>query len=150
MANQGVHLGAYNKLYIDDETSYASPSWKLVNNVRDVTLNSEADKAETTTRGTNGVKTYLQALRDVTVSFQMNWDPTDTNFQLLKNAHLTNIPLNAAIMDGPIATAGSEGMTGIMYVTKFSRNEPLEEATTADVEMAFAYFPWHQPAWMVV
>lgn len=48
-----VKLGLDAKLYRNTGT-FASPAWNEIQNVKDVTLNLEAGKADVTTRGSAG------------------------------------------------------------------------------------------------
>jgi len=148
MANPILGLNA--KLYIDDQSSYASPTWSLVDNCKDLTLTLEKNDADVTTRGNNGWRAVVGVLKDATVEFQMVWDTDDANFQLIKDAFLNGDPVNIAAMDGLIATPGSEGLRALMTVTKFTRNEPLEEALTVDVSLRPTYFPADPAEWLVV
>jgi hypothetical protein len=148
MANPILGLNA--KLYIDDQSSYASPTWSLVDNCKDLTLTLEKNDADVTTRGNNGWRAVVGVLKDATVEFQMVWDTDDANFQLIKDAFLNGDPVNIAAMDGLIATRGSEGLRALMTVTKFTRNEPLEEALTVDVSLRPTYFPADPAEWLVV
>jgi len=148
MANPILGLNA--KLYIDDQSSYASPTWSLVDNCKDLTLTLEKNDADVTTRGNNGWRAVVGVLKDATVEFQMVWDTDDANFQLIKDAFLNGDPVNIAAMDGLIATPGSEGLRALMTVTKFTRNEPLEEALTVDVSLRPTYVPADPAEWLVV
>lgn len=149
-----IKLGLDAKLYIDDESGYTSPSWKLIDNCRDLTLTLEKNEADVTTRGNNGWRAMVSVLKDASVEFKMIWDTEDSNFILIKDAYLaTSAPdntINIAVMDGDITTTGSEGLRALMIVSSFTRNEPLEEALTVDVKLRPTYFPADPAEWLVV
>lgn len=149
-----IRLGLDAKLYIDDESSYASPTWSEVTNCRDLTLTLEKNEADVTVRGNNGWRAMVSVLKDATVEFSMIWDTEDPNFQIIKDAFLaTSSPtntVNIAVMDGDITTPGSEGLRALMIVSSFTRNEKLEEALTVDVKLRPTYFPADPAEWKVV
>lgn len=143
-------LGLDAKLYIDDEASYASPTWTLVNNVKDVTLNLEKADADVSTRGSGGWRATVGTLKDASVDFTMVWDTDDAVFTQIKDAFLNNTAVNIAVMDGLIETTGSQGFRAMMIVSKFTRNEQLEEALTVDVTVKPTYFPGDPPEWLEI
>ena len=128
----GVKLGMDAKLY-RNTGSYASPVWNEVKNVKDVTLNLEAGSADVTTRGNGGWRANIATLKDASLEFEMVWDTADDDFTAIRTAFLTNATLEFAVLDGPVATAGSQGLRATMAITNFSRAEPLEEAIKVSV-----------------
>lgn len=147
-----IKLGFDAKLYLDDQASYASPTWVEVTNCKDVTLTLEKNDTDVTTRGSGGWRATIGVLKDATIEFTMIWDTDDPNFQIIKEAFLagTSTPVNVAVMDGDIEEAGSEGFRALCIVTNFTRNEPLEEALTVDVSLRPTYFPADPPEWLVI
>lgn len=149
-----IKLGLDAKLYIDDESDYASPTWSEVGNCRDLTLTLEKNEADVTIRSNNGWRAMVSVLKDATVEFEMIWDTSDPNFTLIQQAFLaTSFPansVNVAVMDGDIHTTGSQGLRSIMIVSSFSRKEPLEDALKVDVKLRPAYFPPKPTEWMIV
>lgn len=149
-----IKLGLDAKLYIDDESSYVSPTWSLVDNCKDLTLSLEKNEADVTTRGNNGWRAMVSVLKDATIEFKMIWDTEDDNFTLIQQAFLaSSFPansINVAVMDGDITTPGSQGLRSMMIVSSFTRNEPLEEALTVDVKLRPAYFPSDPTEWKTV
>lgn len=143
-------LGLEAKLYIDDQASYASPTWAEVSNVKDLTLTLEKNLADVSTRGSGGWRANRAVLKDATIGFKMIWDTSDVNFQIIRDAFLDNEFVNVAAMDGDIETPGSEGLRAMCEVSKFTRNEPLEEALDVDVELKPAFFPSDPPEWLSV
>jgi len=117
--------------------------------VRDVTLNLEAGEADVTTRGNAGWRATLATLKDGSIEFEAVWDNEDDGFTALQQAYFGNQTIEIAAMDGDITAPGSEGLRATMSVTNFSRNEPLEEAITANVTVKPAYSA-NAPEWMVV
>jgi hypothetical protein len=123
--------------------------WNEVENVKDVTLNLEAGEADVTTRGNAGWRATVATLKDGSIEFDMVWDTEDDDFAALRDAFLNRSAVELAVMDGDIAATGSQGLRATFAVTKFSRNEPLEEAITVSVTVKPTYSE-NPPEWMTV
>ncbi len=142
----GVKLGMDAKLY-RNTGSYGSPVWNEVKNVKDVTLNLEAGEADVTTRGNGGWRANIATLKDASLEFEMVWDTADDDFTAIRTAFLTNAAIEFAVLDGPVATSGSQGLRASMAITNFSRAEPLEEAIKVSVTAKPTYAT-NPPEWM--
>lgn len=144
----GIKLGMEAKLF-RNSGSYASPTWAEMDNVKDLTLNLEAGEADVTTRGNNGWRATVASLKDGSIEFEMVWDTADAAFTAIQQAYFGNTPVEFAVMDGPITEAGSQGLRASFSITKFSRNEPLEEAISVSVTAKPTYSD-NPPEWMTV
>lgn len=144
----GVKLGLDAKLYRNTGTQ-AAPVWNEIKNVRDATLSLEAGEADVTTRGNAGWRATVATLKDGSVEFDMVWDTADDDFSAIRDAFLNHTALEFAVMDGDIATAGTQGLRATCAVTSFSRNEALEEAITVSVTVKPTYSA-NPPVWMTV
>jgi len=140
----GVKLGLDAKLFRNTGT-YQSPTWTEIGNVRDVTLNLETSEADVTTRANNGWRATVATLKDASIEFEMVWDSADANFTAMREAFLNNTSVELAVLDGPAASG--QGLRATCMVTKFSRNEPLEEAITVSVTVKPTYST-NAPSWM--
>lgn len=141
-------LGLNAKLYRNTGT-YETPTWTEITNVKDVTLNLEKGEADATTRGSSGWRQTVATLKDASVEFEMVWDPSDQGFQAIKDSFFNDTAIDIAVMDGPIppgAGETSQGLRAEWTVTKFSRNEPLEEVLTVSVTIKPTY--GSVPTWM--
>ena len=138
-------LGQDAKLYRNAGT-YASPTWDLIGNVKDLTFNMEKATADVTTRGNNGWRAEVATLKTASIEFQMVWEPGGTDFGAIKDSFLNNTTIEMLVLDGLVATTGSQGLRAEMMVEKFSRNEPLEEAIMVDVSMK-PTFSSNAPTW---
>jgi hypothetical protein len=143
-----VLLGLDAKLYRNSST-YESPTWVEIENVKDVTLSLEKGEADVTTRANDGWRATKGTLKDASVEFQMVWDTEDTGFTAIQEAYFGNTSLDLAVMSGDITTAGSQGLRAEMDVFSFSRSEALEEAQMVDVSLKPTYSA-NAPTWMVV
>jgi len=141
-------LGMEGKLYYN-AGSYATPDWKELKNVKDVTLNLEKGEADVTTRGNAGWRATVGTLKEGSLEFEMVWDTEDEGFAALQAAWFGDTPVEMAVMDGPIAASGSQGLRATMSVISFSRKEPLEEAMSASLTVKPTYAE-HAPEWMEV
>jgi len=143
-----VKLGMDAKLYRNTGT-YETPTWVEITNAKDVSLNLEKGEADVTTRANQGWRATVGTLKDGSVEFEMVWDTLDAGFTAIQEAYFDGTPLEVAVMDGDIATSGSQGLRATMAVTNFSRNEPLEEAITVSVTLKPTYAD-NAPEWMEV
>jgi len=132
-------LGLEGKLYYGDAGSLASNELK---NAKDVTLNLEAAEADVTTRGNNGWRATVAALKDASVEWEMVWDTEDAGFVAIKNAYFAGGPIALAILDG----ADGEGLDADFAITSFSRSEPLEEGMSVSVTAKPTYST-RSPQW---
>jgi hypothetical protein len=143
-----ARLGLDAKLYRNTGT-FPAPAWNEVSNVKDVTLTLEAGEADVTTRGNNGWRATVATLKDAGIEFEMVWDSADPDFAAFRDAFLNRGAVEVAVMDGPIATSGSQGLRATCMVTKFTRTEPLEEAIAVAVTIK-PTFSANPPIWHVV
>jgi len=145
-------MGYEAKLYRNTGT-YESPVWDEVVNVKDLTSGGDAEEVDVTTRKNAGYKAVVAGLKDASVEFDMVWDADDLDFSAFQDAFFATVPaekaIEVAVMDGPIATAGSQGLRATMAVTNFSRNEALGEALTVSVTLKPTYAD-NPPEWYVV
>ncbi len=147
----GLKLGLDGKLYRNTGT-FAAPTWDLIGNVKDVTLNLETGEADVSTRGNNGWRATVGTLKDASIEFDMVWDTGDADFTAIKDAFFGGTTVELAVMDGLITGAGSSGSQGLRAtcrITNFSRNEALEEAITVSVTAKPTYSA-NPPTWMVI
>ncbi len=142
-----VKLGLDARLY-RNTGAYSSVTWNEVKNVKDLTLSLEAGEADVTTRGNGGWHATIATLKDGSLEFEMVWDTADDDFTAIRTAFLTNGTVEFAVLDGPVATSGSQGLRAAMAITNFSRSEPLEEAIKVSVTAKPTYSD-HPPEWMV-
>lgn len=142
----GINLGLNGQLYLAAGGSGGYTTGAKVDNCQDLTLKVEKNKAKVTTRGNNGWEAHVPTLRDVTVSFKMIYDHSDTNVLLVLASFLANTaPTNT--LEGAILDKDAFGLEATFIVSSLTRNEPLEEAMTLDIELAIGYDPTHPPTW---
>lgn len=135
-----AHLGMAAVLHYKPSSTYIA-----ITNVKDVNLNMDKGEADVTTRASGGWKQTIDSLKDASVEWSMVWDTTDTAMNAIATAFFGNTTIAMAVMDGPYATTGSQGLVSFMTVTKFERKEPLAEAIMVDI--AVKPGPGATPAW---
>lgn len=154
----GLVRGKDFKLYRDSEANdptgyWASPTWVLINNIRDLKRNNSKTMADVSIRLTD-IKQYTGTMIDYSIDFQMVYDQTDPDLQAIENAYWATsaeqkqIPF--AVLDGPIGTVGSRGVRFTAEVSKFETSESLEDAGMQDVSLTPAYDPEDPPTRVVV
>ena len=68
------------------------------------------------------------------------------SLRAIRTAFLTKATLEMLVLDGDVATPGSEGLRATMRVASFSRSEELEEALKVSVSVKPAYSE-NPPEW---
>ena len=110
-----------------------------VSNVKDLKLGMSKATVDITTRANLGWRAKAATLKECTCEFQMLWKPEDTGFEAIRTAFLDNSEIGAC----PLSEDDGEGPRGNWVVTKFDRNESLEEGITVDVTLELAkYIAW--------
>jgi hypothetical protein len=145
----GVKFGMDAKLYFCAAGIGGSPTWTLLGNVKNVTLNLTKGEADVTTRANSGWKATAGTLKEGSIEFEMMWDTADAGFTAIQQAYFNNTSIGIAAMDGDIATNGSQGLWADCMITDFSRDEPLEEAISVKVTAKPTYSA-NPPIWKTV
>ena len=144
MARQGFDGYLYY-----NSASFGTPTWVPITNVKDVDLSMDATKIDASDRGSRWKKTLAGSI-EAGVTFALTYDTTTAWYDVLHAAFVAGTTVDMAVMDGLIATAGSEGLRGEMSVLQFSRPEPLDGEMVTNVTIAPAPSAEVSPAWMVV
>lgn len=118
-----------------------------IDNVKDLSTDFSASEADITTRGSDGWRETMAALRESTVTFQMVWEPGDDAFDAIQEAFLDNELLAFAVLDqAPGTPDNSQGLVGNFSITNFSQTQNLEEAQMVDVTIKLAEYGYWHPA----
>jgi len=131
-------LGLNAKLYYD-VLGAANDDWTEMENVKDVTLTLTKSEADVTTRGSNGWRQTVGALKEATLDFEMVWDTDDDGFTAIQDAFINNTSIGMAAMDGDIDVVGTQGLVADFDVVSFTRTEPLEEVLKVAVSVKPTY-----------
>ena len=141
------HVLSENAKFYRNSGSYGSPTWDLISNVKDLTLNLDKDETDVTTRASGGFKEFVDGLIDASIEFSMLWDTADTNFTAIRTAFFAKTAVEFLILDGDEGTAGSQGLRVTCMVKGFTRNEALGEALMVDVNIRPTKNANAAPAW---
>ncbi len=131
-------LGLNAKLYRNTGT-YGSPTWVLVDNVKDLSINKEKGEADVTTRANNGWEATAATLKSATIEWDMVYDPADADYTAIETAWEDGSAIEFAFMDGLITVAGTKGYRMTCAVFGFSRDEALTEAVMVNVSVKPTY-----------
>lgn len=137
------------KLYYNTG-SYASPTWSEIDNVKDLTLSQDKGEVDLTTRASGGYEETGDGLISISVEFSMLYDTAEAYFGALEQAFTNKTAVEFAVMDGPIATTGSEGLRATCMVKTFSRNESLGDALMMDIVLRPVKNSDAPPVWYTV
>ena len=122
---------------------------------RDVTITMERDEADASRRAYPGWHDQRAGMKNLRISFELagtSTDPVgteDTELDIIRGAYLTGA-YNGATGIALFAKAedtGGEGMYGDFIITKFDRNEPLNDIQSYSVEAVMTLIHGNTPAW---
>lgn len=115
--------------------SQLSPSWQELDTVRDVNLTLSSNEVDDTSRTTNGWRSKLAGLREWGADFEMIYDSANTGWQKVREAYFAGTAIEVLVLDGSILVDGQQGVRGTVFVTEFSRAEPLEDVVSNSTTM---------------
>ena len=147
-------IGFDGKCYYNSAATDATPTWVEIDLVRDVNTAVSADKADVSDRRSKFKKSCV-ALIDIETTMTLTYESGNTALDYLRDtAFLGRAPVQIAVMDGPIATSGSEGYKYYSNVYSNDFNQPLSDGET--VQLTFAPVnspstdPGIEPSWYTV
>lgn len=129
-------MGFDCKLYRNTGT-YGSPTWDLVPNVRDATVQMEFDEADSSIRGAlAGAKLTSAALLSLSIEFSMVWDTADTDMLAFRTAAFARTGVDLIALDqtttGGVSPYG-QGPRAICQLFGLNRPEPINGIVTLDI-----------------
>jgi hypothetical protein len=117
--------------------SYGTPTWVVVENVRDLNGADSMAEADVSRRGTavtgSGFKQNEPTLREMSFDWEMVRDEADADFTALRTAYAARTLVEFAFADGAIATTGTNYFRIECKIFGFERSEPLEGPNTYKV-----------------
>ena len=126
------------KLYADTGTTPGTPVWTELTNCRDVTRNLEKALADASTR-LSDYRQQVGTLKELSLDFQIVYDPEDELFQLLADHFDSDANLMLLDLAGSITVVGTKGLQFDAQITKFGVSEALEDVGLVDVTAVVAY-----------
>ncbi len=133
-----VPVGLDLILYYNSSNSYNTPTWTALSTVKDLNLPFEKDKAQAFAR-LSAAKQHVRGLKAFPLEFNILRDLVLSDWATLQASYTADTVLDMAIANGPIATNGTIYFRADYMVFGFKINEPLSEASTADVAMDIYY-----------
>jgi hypothetical protein len=146
--------GARMNLYYS--ATFATPSWQLISEVEDVSIpDFTMGMAELKRRSSAYTKNLPTLIQTVSVEFKLWHGLGATAFGALRGYFLAGTAIAIAIMDGPVATPGSEGWKVPMLVEQFPWDQALEDVSSHDIRLVLAYMEDPagtevNPSWLTV
>lgn len=128
----------YCSTALGDANPPADATWVEVGAVKDASASGEVGTADVTSRGNRNRRAHRPTLIDDTLELTALWDPEDAGLLAFQTARLNRTSVAIAMMDGDIEVAGSRGIVGNFYVTKFGRNEALEQGVEVPITLMHA------------
>lgn len=119
-------------LYYDDAGGWETEDWTEIDDVRDLSAPDSFSEADVSRRA-SGLKQTEPGLRDVSIEFEMVYDPSDGGFAAIQAAYYGKTPIILALANDDITQNGTEFFAAECKILKFERNEPLEGANTYSV-----------------
>lgn len=116
----GNKVGIDHKLF-RNSASFASPTWDEIINCRDLNIPDFFDEVEVRRRGA-AIKQFEPGQRELDLTWEMIWDPADTDFTAIQTAYVAKNLIELAFADGAIGTSGTTGSGGTAGVV-FTRVE---------------------------
>lgn len=137
-----IYLGKDARIYQGIADAVLSALVEM-NKVKDVTVNMEDNVVDATTRASGRFKSQAPTFGELSIEWDMPWNPDDPSFVAIKAAYLNKTQIELAALDKAKIIAGAQGPKGTFYITSFSRSEPLEEGITVSVKATlFEYDTW--------
>ncbi len=133
----GQKIGVDCKLYLMTGGTDESPTFTLVPKIGDLKNSNAATAVDSSTRE-SAYKLYEKGMLDIGAEFDMKSDYNDATFVAIRDAYYTrgeDGKLRFRILDDTNDTAPAEGIDSYFIVTKFERNEPLDDRVTHAVEL---------------
>lgn len=122
-----------------------SPTWSAIDTVRDVNLTLSSNEVDDTSRTTQGWRSKLPGLREWGADFEMIYDTSNTPWAAIRDAYLAGTAVEILALDGDINVDGKQGLRGTVFVTEFTRAEPLEDV----VSNSTTFVGNGTPSWVV-
>jgi hypothetical protein len=139
MSGNAVQAGRDKKLYYNSASTYASPTYVLIDRVGDVNRSGQKATTDVDMRASeNTITVYGNMKREITFTYYKKKGANDTVFNKLLDSYENNTVLDIVMADGPIATAGTVYDRGPFIVSQMELSEPIAGVDSYAVTMNFA------------
>lgn len=123
--------GFDGKIYYNTGTD-ATPTWVEITPVRDVSTSASAGQATVSDRRSKFEMT-CPGLLSLETTVNATYVPGNTALAALRTHFLNRTSVQIAVMDGPIATSGSEGFKYYAHVFSNDFEQPLSDGMTVSL-----------------
>jgi hypothetical protein len=144
-----VRFGIDGKLYYCIAGIGDTPEWVELSGVKNVTLNVQGKEVDVSTRANAGFTATDIALMDASIEFEMPLDHDDAGYQAMETAFFARSMVGMACMSGDITAAKSRGLWAECKITKFDREESLEDQMMIKLTAKPTYSA-NPPQWKVI
>ena len=117
----------------------ATPVWTHVKEARDLSMPMTAEKIKQSDRSTV-FALYDNGEIDLSITGSLSFRSQNANCTAIRDLMLSRCSEQMALMSGPIATVGSEGIKAGFKVFGNTHNFPLSDGMTVDIELAPCYY----------
>lgn len=131
----------YSPVKLDTRPSDPTPvntvqtvTWNEIKNVRDVTIQADAEFVDTTTRedAETGWTSEAAVIKSGQLQFQMQWNPGQAAFDAILAAYLARDTIALLELDGDKATNDKQGLAG-NWAISMSFTQPVKDVQRVDV-----------------
>ena len=122
-------VGRKRKMYLNLGGTFAAPTWVEIKRATEVKRPQSRSTSEHKFRGARNIKTTT-GYRKFEVTAKYHTKPAglaDAVADALQDSFDNDTVLDIAVMDGPIATAGTKGVRGPFLVTNWELDENDED-----------------------
>lgn len=116
-------------------TSFGSPTWDEMDNVKTVTPKFSKEKLKTTRRGRKTAG-YRQGIQEVELSVTMEYRATDADRDIFDDAYDNETAITIGLFNDNVATSGTKGWKVEMIVVSVSDPQPHGEIVEVTYELA--------------
>lgn len=129
---------------------WATPTWNLVDGIKDLNEDDQFDAFENTIRRNRGLKTFLPTLEDLSIEFDLvipdnvlqgtttavsAGNPDFDDFRAFQTAKRKRLPIDCLVLTGPLDQNGAEGFRAFMHVLGFGRPQSNGDGAFCKVKM---------------
>lgn len=131
-------MGFNGKAFYNSGT-YGSPTWVALNNVGSIKVTDEMNESQLQLRSQGGFEVTVPGLRKVGFEFDSVYDPADTAQSALRTKYTGRTKTDFLFLDGDSETTGSFGTRVLAIITKFPRQEEINDAMMVNVAIKPTY-----------
>lgn len=141
-SDTGARRGLDDYTYRNTGT-YASPTWVLMNNIKDEELGLKRTRIDSSIRGFSSIGTEVPGLLKIEPKWTMIYDQSDANLVAIQtaawSATIAGNQIEFAFSDGAIAGSGIRYIRAFCAIFDISEPHPLDGIDVVNVEVGPTY-----------